>query len=153
MYIGIDTPLKKFNVVFLWFHLKLFIHLKFSCIIQWHQLQYFIVYICFLNSPCSYMMVSKLYWKLDWNIVLEKNLRLQISILIFYLDKMQGENFVVSNGQFFRFQLIPSCSNFDEFCPSIPSKFRFYLYFDYLFEFILLVHVTLNINLFFIARY
>ena len=150
MYIGIYALLKKFNVGFLWFHLKLYIQLKFSFIIQRNQLQYFIVYICFLNSPCSYIMISKLYLNLDWNIVLEKkDCR---HILIVYLAQMQGEKIVVSNGLFFRLQLIPSCSKFEEFSFSIPNKFRFYLYFDYLFEFMLLIHVNMNINLFFIAR-
>ena len=64
------------KVGLLWVHLKLYIHLKISFTIQLHQLQYLIVYICFLNSPCSYRMVSRLHWKLDCNLVLDKNLGL-----------------------------------------------------------------------------
>ena len=82
-----------------------------------------------LNSPCSYRMVSKLYWMLNCDIVLKYILKLWRHILIVDLAQMQGENVILSNGEIFRFHLITSCSKLDELSLSISSKFKFYLYF------------------------
>ena len=110
----------------LWVHLKLYIHLIFYFSIQPHQLQYFIVYICFLNSPCSFKMISKLYWKLYCNIVLEKKLGLQRRIFIADLDQMQQEKFVVSNAQFFTFHRVQSSMS-SPFPSPISSVFIYIL--------------------------
>lgn len=49
------------------------------------------------------------------------------------LVQMQGENLIISNVQFFKFQLIPYYSmSLVEFSFSIFSKFKFYLYLDYI---------------------
>ena len=52
---------------------------------------------------------------------------------------MKGENIIISNGQLFKFKHIPYFSkSIMEFSLSISSKFKFYLYFNYLIEFIFL---------------
>jgi hypothetical protein len=61
---------------------------------------------------------------------------------------MQGEKLIISNDHFFKFYLIPYFSKFiAEFSLSISSKFKFYLYFNYLIEFIIFFIFNMNKNI------
>ena len=67
---------------------------------------------------------------------------------------MQGEKLIISNGQFFKFHPVPYWwKSISELSLSISSKFRFYLYFDYVIE-VFLIHVNMNKNVFkFVGSY
>lgn len=66
---------------------------------------------------------------------------------IVVFSKIPGENIIISNGHILKFKLIPYFSkSFAKFSPSISSKFRFYLYFNHLIDFLFFIHVNLNKN-------
>jgi hypothetical protein len=60
------------------------------------------------------------------------------------LAQMQGKKSDNIKWPILQFHLIPYHSKFIKFSLSICSKSRFYLYFDYLIEFMMPLHVHLN---------
>ena len=120
---------------------QIFFYYSTTPITIFHSIYMFLKLTLFLQNGFQTILEVRLEYS-SW-----KKIRIVETYIDYLFHTNEGGEFVVSNDQLFRFQLIPSCSNFDVFSLSIPNNFRFYLYFDYLFDFILLIHVNLNTSL------
>ena len=128
-----------------YFHIKCYIHLRLSFRMHPHELKHFIVYIFFLRS----LILEKLFENyIEIQIVVwfsKLFLGMYIKTFIVSFSQMQQEILIISNGQFFKFQLVPYFSkSIMEFFLSISSKFKFYLYFDYLIDFFLSMSIWIK---------
>ena len=103
---------------------------------------------CYIIIRCTnyifFLSQSIFFLKLDYSVLAKLYFENLLKYWWWVFLKCKETKVILSNGRYFSFHLISyHCKSF-KFSPFDCSKFRFYLWFIYLIEFMLFMHVHLN---------